>query len=472
MSTADTDQEMSSEQEMVSHIQQSPINQHLPQTPEHASMPSSRFTIRALGQLSYAGALKRTAEQAGNVDEDEQDDSTSQGNTGETTEIAPNHPTVRPPGLIKGLDDKIYANLDLQVHEVWENQAQEAIFIHYLDGGYNPNIAQNVHTIAEDLKGKPPENHDTCTAELTKGPVLYSDVYKGTEQADPTVVHPTAVTPMLMNRYAAPFLFLVTGLPEDFRNWLVSTGAHQVNSHLRLLFVENGTPVPHDYAVTLTNYNMRTETDILRGQAHQKVRQSVIDLLFDKPSDTSQRVAGFIKMYHDNLESTLSEDEARLSVRSSITIDSLDVIVPNTRLKTTVYNVYIHPPSAIPEMLERWRQFVSTQKYYTNASGVGVKYRYPWHCIHCKTIDHPSGLCGHMTTTKWNTREQNETLAAEDILPLRPIPSTPRNPNHGRRSNPRGRNGPTNAHARTRGSGSSSRGNSVRTSDSKRQKIN
>lgn len=277
---------------------------------------------------------------------------------------------------------------------------------------------------------------------------------------------------MLMNRYAAPFLFLVTGLPGDFRDWLVATGVHEVNSNLCLIFVENGVLVPHDYAVTLTNYNMRMETDILRAQAHQKVRRSVLDLLFDKPSDTSQRVAGFIKMYRDNLEASLTDNEAILFVKNSISVSSLDVVVLGTRIKTTVYNVYVHPPSANPEVLERWRKFVSTQKYYANMNGVGVKYRHPWHCIHCKTLDHPSGLCNHMRNTKGNTGEQEGALTAEEILPLGPIPGTSRNPNHGRRTDARGRTRPPSAQGRVRNAGNQSRGNSVRASGSKKRKIN
>ena len=110
---------------------------------------------------------------------------------------------------------------------------------------------------------------------------------------------------MLYNRYAAPFLFLITGLPVDFRKWLVFVGAHEVDSRLHMLFVENGTPIPHDYLVTLTNYNMRTDSDLLRERANLRVRKSVTDLLFDTPSDTSQRVAEFIRQFRDNLEETL-----------------------------------------------------------------------------------------------------------------------------------------------------------------------
>src|ERR1700743_2555943 len=111
----------------------------------------------------------------------------------------------------------------------------------------------------------------------------------------PTVVHPTAATPMLYNCYAAPFVFLVTGLLLDFRKWLATVGTHEVTSHLSLLFVENGVPLTHDYITALSNYNLRTETNVLREWAHQQVKNLVTDLLFDKPSDTSSRVASFIR---------------------------------------------------------------------------------------------------------------------------------------------------------------------------------
>ena len=45
-------------------------------------------------------------------------------------------------------------NLNPVVCSTWEQEAPEVVFIHYLDGGYNPDIAQNVHIIAEDLKSK------------------------------------------------------------------------------------------------------------------------------------------------------------------------------------------------------------------------------------------------------------------------------------------------------------------------------
>ena len=45
-------------------------------------------------------------------------------------------------------------HLDPLVRSAWELATQEAVFAHYLDGGYSPDITQNAHTIAEDLKSK------------------------------------------------------------------------------------------------------------------------------------------------------------------------------------------------------------------------------------------------------------------------------------------------------------------------------
>ena len=151
MSAADADQEMGNEQE-TTIPPPPPQPEYPPQPSERASMPSTRFTIRVPGQMNYAGALKRSAEQAEEADEENRDEPLD-GTEGATEPASPK-PNLRTSGLIKGLDNNVFANLDLQVREAWESQAQEAVFVHYLDGGYSPNIAQNVHVIAEDLKGE------------------------------------------------------------------------------------------------------------------------------------------------------------------------------------------------------------------------------------------------------------------------------------------------------------------------------
>jgi hypothetical protein len=283
---------------------------------------------------------------------------------------------------------------------------------------------------------------------------------------------------MLFNRYAAPFHFLVTDLPDDYCEWLVVTGTHEVKSHLGVLFIQNGIPIPHDYVVTLTNYNMRTDSEMLRERAHQLVRWSIINLLFDKPSDTSLRIEVFINQCRDNVDETLTNEQAKLVIRDSIRVSSLDVTVPGTKITTTVYNVYIHPPTTNQTTLTRWRDWISSQKFHAGISGVGVKYQHPWRCLHCKTIDHPSGLCTLTKSIKGKEAKQTEPpTAIEELLPLEPTPGPSRRPRTqtpGPPQNTKGKGREPSAPTKTKKSGAPTKAKpkSVRTTGPKKRKVN
>ena len=110
------------------------------------------------GGFTYANVLKRSADQIGNDPlERPQEECPPQEEeiTGEGADSFRDR--KRAPGPIKGFStEKVLENLDLTVREEWSEQAEEAVFVHYLNGGYNPNVAQNVHIIAEDLTSKPP----------------------------------------------------------------------------------------------------------------------------------------------------------------------------------------------------------------------------------------------------------------------------------------------------------------------------
>ncbi|KAF9783470.1 hypothetical protein BJ322DRAFT_1110359 [Thelephora terrestris] len=415
---SDYDHEMEIASEREEEIAQA-SGQPTRDTESTGTLPPKATAARP-GPMNYAKALKRPAERS---DNDEEDEDATQAEPGSQEGTVPKRKEKPGPGPIKGFSpSRVLENLDPQVRETWAEQAPKAVFVHYLNGGYTLNIAQNVHAITDDLT------------------VIYAETFQGTEPIDPIVVHPTAAVPELRNQYGAPFVFLVTGIPEDFRKWLVAVGIHEVKSHLEVLFVENGEPIPHDYAVTLTNYNMRTETDVLRERAHERVRKSVTDTLFDKLSDTSRRTKSFVGLYRDNLDESLSNEEACCFVRDSVKVTSLDIYIPGVKIKATVYNVYIYPPTTDPKLLESWRPWIASQKYHADINGVGVKYKSPWNCNHCKAIDHPSGLCKTLEAIKSKAGGSNETLAAgEELLPLGPIPGSSKHP----QSQPQGQRGAT-----------------------------
>lgn len=56
------------------------------------------------------------------------------------------------PGPIKGFNaNNVFYNLLGEVQAAWEEKADEAIFIHYLNGSYSPTMALEVHTVRKDL---------------------------------------------------------------------------------------------------------------------------------------------------------------------------------------------------------------------------------------------------------------------------------------------------------------------------------
>jgi hypothetical protein len=161
--TADTHPHPTSAQdvdEMMDGIQMANHDPYTPNTPptQAPKKTATPLTIKAPGPTSYANALKRAAEQTEDVDqvkEREEFEAPDEGETEERTTNIPPWPKYASSGPIKGFStEQILKNLDPVVRETWEGQMDTAIFVHYLDGGYSMNIAQNVHTIAEDLKSK------------------------------------------------------------------------------------------------------------------------------------------------------------------------------------------------------------------------------------------------------------------------------------------------------------------------------
>lgn len=107
--------------------------------------------------MSYANALKRPAGQTEDNPLENLDNNGEQHSNGGTEVLATplQWPQGAASGLIKGFcSDCIMENLDPIVCEAWKEETHKVVFIHYLDRGYNPSVAQNVHIISEDLKSK------------------------------------------------------------------------------------------------------------------------------------------------------------------------------------------------------------------------------------------------------------------------------------------------------------------------------
>lgn len=156
--TLDLDQNMVNVQ---GDVVRAPPTQDDPPTPKPAGAnPSSRFTIRVPSSMSYTDTVRRVAEESDTRDpmDDRSDPEHSDSDDSAVQEAtAPRWPKKATSGPIKGFSpDKVLENLDPLVRESWRDQALEAVFVHYLNGGYNPNVARNVHVIADDLMSECP----------------------------------------------------------------------------------------------------------------------------------------------------------------------------------------------------------------------------------------------------------------------------------------------------------------------------
>ena len=90
-------------------------------------------------------ALKRSIDQVESDDQDSLMEDTKE-------EVEGQDETKAEPGPIKGFSSEwVLENLNPQVQQAWKDQADEAIFVHYLSRGYTLNVAQNVHVITKDL---------------------------------------------------------------------------------------------------------------------------------------------------------------------------------------------------------------------------------------------------------------------------------------------------------------------------------
>ena len=209
-----------------------------------------------------------------------------------------------------------------------------------------------------------------------------------------------------------------------------------MDSPLGFLFVENGKPVPHDYITTLTNYNMKVETDILKKQAKKMVQRSVMKTLFDDVNtEPRKKTESFIMANRDNIQAGLTHEQARLFVRDSVKVEILEITVPGKKIPTPVYNVYIHPPTTDEKLLGRWRALTSRQKYRTGNHEVGLRYTPPFLCNHCKTVDHPSELCPHAKAKKGKAGGRAN---APDDFPIEKDPGPP-GPSQGKRVDRKGK---------------------------------
>ena len=152
------------------------------------------------------------------------------------------------------------------------------------------------------------------------------------------------------------------------------------------LFVTSLEPDITDFAICLSGFPLdRSETSdlIVTRAARDAVRNDV-------------HLCAFIMNNHDNL-SRVEPDHFINFVVGSIVIRSHAVVENDVSI--TVFNLYITPPTLIPDRMKEWIQGLKRLRYAC-FRGTGVS-RQVFYCDLCKGRDHPTTICPFVAIPGW-----------------------------------------------------------------------
>ncbi|KIJ34462.1 hypothetical protein M422DRAFT_782893 [Sphaerobolus stellatus SS14] len=248
---------------------------------------------------------------------------------------------------------EIYSNLEDDSRKAWDNILGRKLIAWLTNAKTPKNFTRIVAALRTTLAGFFPHRDP-------------EDIFIGTPHLKR---HGAAsITPILIGR-----------LSDEEADLLADTGA--IITQAITFFVR-----PYDislspYIMTLRGFPMTpstTNNEMVRSVVQAKV--------------LSGPISNFIRKYHDNLDPSLSKDQA-VSTIATIT-----------------------PPSKNKDRHAQWLKLM-TGATYTIGAGVGSAIR-PYFCQVCKANDHPTGLCEYPDTPGWIERPADEFLPASELRPL------------------------------------------------------
>ena len=152
------------------------------------------------------------------------------------------------------------------------------------------------------------------------------------------------------------------------------------------LFVTTMTPEVTDFAIAIHGFPLdrSNASDLIVGGA---VRDTI-------SKDTSIRA--FITNFNDNLPD-VQPDQLMALITASVRVRSVSVVEKNT--PKTVFNLYIRPPTRIPERFKAWIQELK-ELNFNCFRGAGSS-RPSFYCDTCKGRDHLTTACPFAAITGW-----------------------------------------------------------------------
>src|SRR5436190_7028808 len=255
---------------------------------------------------------------------------------------------------IHGWDEDIVSNnLDPSQRALWQDVTPPKLFVYPWEAGYRPNAANTVALIKSVI------------ANLLSIP-------------KPAVGAPLAAITQ-NQRYAPPWLFLVTGITEKVAIELVTKQCWSTPAIT--FFAIPYAPLTSTFLCTIENL---TFLDTEQDQVTKLVRATI---------QQNSRARDHIAFS--------SSPDALSAVLDSIDVQPLKMAIAGGGTKL-VWNVYGQPPSPIPSRNREWKRIIGTLTFITALNGAGAPRQIGFACSGCKSTDHPSGLCLFPKTKGWH----------------------------------------------------------------------
>ncbi|PPQ81142.1 hypothetical protein CVT26_011104 [Gymnopilus dilepis] len=172
--------------------------------------------------------------------------------------------------------------------------------------------------------------------------------------------------------------FLLSELTQDDVDHLLSEPLWSNRSFT--IFTAPSKPFVSDYVMTLQNLPFYATSE-----DEELVAESVRKFLRE-----DEWIASFIHCHHDAYHSHYHPDDVLDETVDNTGASALEINI-NKDEKTTLFNVYIPPPTHNLDAHEEWITYLRQQVFVIKGNMANV--REAFNCSHCKGHDHPSGLC-------------------------------------------------------------------------------
>jgi hypothetical protein len=243
-------------------------------------------------------------------------------------------------------ESRVTDNIDKTQIRLWQQVSQPKIFVYLWNGTHQEDAAPTVEQLQETI------------ANILQIP-------------PPTVMAPTAA--VKNNSFPTPpICYLTTGITEATANILLNK---QFWSTPNLTFFAIPfTPPTSTFICALDNLKYPEAK-------HEEVEFMAKTAIWEN------------LQARDHVEALdPSNDKAFPNVVNSLIAITLPMLVKGGERKKIVWNIYLNPPSDNPDLHSVWSKII-TETTFTTALYRITKPRPHPHCVGCKSLDHPTGLC-------------------------------------------------------------------------------